>query len=430
MCGATRVADDLAEVAALLGSRLRDVGLAVGAERCGRFVRGVLVVRPGTLAGVLECARATLTSSWEEGATLEAVFAELFAGAEGAVGQRGPDERDGVGISTLARVARVAREHPGGQVIRVREAWESGAGWDASDLWGGGSAHQAAEVVGGAGQPAVGRSVASAVERLGGTDFSELTASELLELAGAMRGIALAVPSRRSRRSRRGRRGRGVDLRATLRLAGRAGHAPYGIVRKKPRLRARKLVVLCDISGSMEPYARAMLQLLYCAAGGARAEVFSFATRLTRLTRVLAQPQPHLALRSAGQAAPDWLGGTRIGACLKEFNDAYGSRGVARGAVVVVVSDGWDTGEPAVVRREMARLSRMAYRIVWVNPRAQSPRYRPLAGGMAAAWPYCDAVVSAHRLDALDELTAALADPVRRRVRSAPAERGGVRWLG
>jgi hypothetical protein len=169
----------------------------------------------------------------------------------------------------------------------------------------------------------------------------------------------------------------------------------------------------------MEPYARAMLQLLYCAAGGARAEVFSFATRLTRLTRVLAQPQPHLALRRAGQTAPDWLGGTRIGACLKEFNDGYGSRGVARGAVVVVVSDGWDTGDPAVVRREMARLSRMAFRIVWVNSRAQSPDYRPLAGGMAAARPYCDAVVSAHRLDALGELTAALAEPVRRRVRGA-----------
>jgi hypothetical protein len=156
---------------------------------------------------------------------------------------------------------------------------------------------------------------------------------------------------------------------------------------------------------------------LYCAAGGARAEVFGFATRLTRLTRALDQPGPGLALQRAGQAAPDWLGGTRIGASLKEFNDGFGRRGVARGAVVVVVSDGWDTGDPAVVRREMRRLSQVAFRIVWVNPRAHRPGYRPLAGGMAAAWPYCDAVVSAHRLDALGELTAALADPVRRRAR-------------
>ena len=237
--------------------------------------------------------------------------------------------------------------------------------------------------------------LASATERLAATDFAELTPGELWQLAGAMRRLTLAVPLRRSRRQRRGPRGRQADLRSTLRHARRTGAEPFGIIRKNPARRPRKLVVLCDISGSMEPYARAMLQLLYCAAGGARAEVFSFATRLTRMTGPLAQPRPALALRHAGQAAPDWLGGTRIGPCLKDFNDAFGCRGLARGAVVVVVSDGWDTGDPAVLRREMARLSRVAFRIVWVNPRAHRPGYRPLAGGMAAAWPYCDAVVSA-----------------------------------
>jgi uncharacterized protein with von Willebrand factor type A (vWA) domain len=165
----------------------------------------------------------------------------------------------------------------------------------------------------------------------------------------------------------------------------------------------------------MEPYARAMIQLLYCAAGGARAEVFSFATRLTRMTPALARTLPGLALRRAGEAAPDWLGGTRIGASIKEFNDVYGRRGMARGAIVVIISDGWDTGDPEVLRREMERLSLVAFRIVWVNPRTKSVSYQPLAGGMAAAWPHCDAVVSAHTVAALDQLTAALADPVRRR---------------
>jgi uncharacterized protein with von Willebrand factor type A (vWA) domain len=177
----------------------------------------------------------------------------------------------------------------------------------------------------------------------------------------------------------------------------------------------RRLVVLCDISGSMEPYARAMLQLLYCAAGGADAEVFTFATRLTRLTGTLAHARPALALQEAGHAAPDWLGGTRIGESIAEFNNSYGRRGMARGAVVVIISDGWDTGEPEVLRREMERLSLVAHRIIWVNPRTQNPEYRPLAGGMAAAWPYCDAVVSAHTLHALDDLTAALAHPAPRR---------------
>jgi uncharacterized protein with von Willebrand factor type A (vWA) domain len=271
--------------------------------------------------------------------------------------------------------------------------------------------------------------LASASERLVATDFAELSPGELLLLAGVMQRITLAVPLRRSRRQRRGVRGRQADLRSTLRRARRTGAEPFGIIRKSPARRPRKLVVLCDISGSMQPYAWAMLQLLYCAAGGARAEVFSFATRLTRLTGALSQPGPGLALQRAEQAAPDWLGGTRIGPCLKDFNDVFGCRGLARGAVVVVVSDGWDTGDPALLRREMARLSRVAFRIVWVNPRAHQPGYQPLAGGMAAAWPYCDAVVSAHQMDALGELTAALADPVRRRRAAlsrqvAVAERG------
>src|SRR5262249_58306163 len=138
------------------------------------------------------------------------------------------------------------------------------------------------------------------------------------------------------------------------------------------------------------------------------------AARLPRRAGTLARPRPEVALQEAGQAAPDWLGGTRIGESLAEFNDSYGRRGMARGAVVVIISDGWDTGDPAILRREMERLSRVAHRIVWVNPRTQSPEYQPLAGGMAAAWPYCDAVVRAHSLSALDELTAALAHPGRR----------------
>jgi hypothetical protein len=182
------------------------------------------------------------------------------------------------------------------------------------------------------------------------------------------------------------------------------------------------MVELCDLSGSMEPYARAMIQLLYCAAGGARAEVFSFATRLTRLTPALARGLPGPALDRAGKAAPDWRGGTKIGAALREFNDLYGRRGMARGAVILIVSDGWDTGDPDIVRREMERLSLVAFRIVWVNPRTKSASYEPLAGGMAAAWPHCDAVVSAHTVQALSQLAAALADPVRRR---APVRSGG-----
>jgi uncharacterized protein with von Willebrand factor type A (vWA) domain len=410
------VADDVAEVVARFGAALREAGVPVGAERCERFARGVMLVRPGTARGVRECAVATLASSRAQAETVARVFDATFAGAglvtmiDGRLPSSGGHQTSiDQEADTLERAARAAREHAGG-ASRGARAGEMRAR----------RARQVTEPEGyGVGV------LASATERLAATDFAELTPGELLQLARAMRRLTLAVPLRRSRRQRRGPRGRQADLRSTLRHARRTGAEPFGIIRKNPARRPRKLVVLCDISGSMEPYARAMLQLLYCAAGGARAEVFGFATRLTRLTGTLAQPRPALALRHAGQAAPDWLGGTRIGPCLKDFNDAFGCRGLARGAVVVVVSDGWDTGDPAVLRREMARLSRVAFRIVWVNPRAHRPGYQPLAGGMAAAWPYCDAVVSARRLDALGELTAALADPVRRRGLGRPRP-GGV----
>jgi len=226
--------------------------------------------------------------------------------------------------------------------------------------------------------------------------------------------VTLAIPPRRTRRYRRARDGKRPDLRGTLRQARRSGGEPIRLSRQAPRVRPRRLVVLCDISGSMESYARALLMLLYCLHGGQargsqnRPEVFSFATRLTRLTPALAASSPDTMLAKAGEAAPDWSGGTRIGAAIKEFNDHYGARGLARGAVVLIISDGWETGDPELLGRQMARLARVAYRIVWANPRTQSPRYRPEVGGMAAAWPYCDAVVSAHNLDALDDLLAAL----------------------
>jgi hypothetical protein len=426
---------DIAGVAAGFGEVLRRAGVAAGPERCERFARAVLLVRPGAVEGLLDCALATLVSGREESDVLRRVFEATFGGgvspagcAAGRLGGDGvPDGADGHrladaartleardGGDTLERVVRAARERPVAAAPQAREEWQAGGDGTGGEPAGG----EAGD--GGAGV----RVVASGVERLAGRDFAELSEEELLELAGVMRGLTLAVPVRWSRRRRRGARGKSADLRATLRGARQSGAEPFRIIKTERTQRPRKLVVLCDISGSMEPYARAMLQLLYCAAGGARAEVFSFATRLTRLTRALAGPGPDLALRRAGQAAPDWLGGTRIGASLKEFNDRFGLRGTARGAVVVLVSDGWDTGDPAVLRREMERLARVAFRIVWVNPRAHRPGYRPLAGGMAAAWPFCDAVVSAHRLDALGELTGALARPGRRR---ATAVRPGRR---
>jgi uncharacterized protein with von Willebrand factor type A (vWA) domain len=396
------IPDDLAAVAAGFGAALRRAGLPVGMGRSERFAAAVTLVRPSTHRELLDCALATLVSSKEQADLLRSVFEEIFgamAAAEtGAPGTDGSQDRR---PESPASAADVARAHAVAvQSIRAQDGDDAPPPDDDE-----------------VSRPYLG----SPVERLAGTDFAELSESELSELAALMRQITLAVPERRSRRHRPGSGGRQIDLRASLRRARRTGGTAFRLIGRVPATRPRRLVVLCDISGSMEPYARAMIQLLYCAAGGARAEVFSFATRLTRLTPALAKSSPAEALRQAGQAAPDWLGGTRLGEALKEFNDCYGRRGMARGAVVLIISDGWDTGDPAIVRREMERLSLVAFRIVWVNPRTKSAAYEPLAGGMAAAWPYCDAVVSGHTLRALQDLTAALADPVRRRAELRPA---------
>jgi uncharacterized protein with von Willebrand factor type A (vWA) domain len=181
------------------------------------------------------------------------------------------------------------------------------------------------------------------------------------------------------------------------------------LARKRRRVLPRRIVLLCDISGSMEPYARAYLHFLTAAGSSRHAEAFVFATRLTRVTRALASRSPEQAIQRAAATAPDWSSGTRIGDALRAFNDRYGRRGMARGAVIVILSDGWERGDPALVAREMERLSRLAYRIVWVNPRAAARDFVPRAGGMVAALPFIDALVSGDSLDALIEVVDAIA---------------------
>ena len=251
---------------------------------------------------------------------------------------------------------------------------------------------------------------ASDEERLRGKRFDALEPGELAALYALMTRLRIAAPARRTRRAVRDRRGEHIDLRRTLRASLRTGGDPIRLARRRRRVVRRRIVLLCDISGSMEPYARAYLQFLTCAVGsGPNAEAFVFATRLTRVTRALASRSPERAIQRAAAAAPDWSSGTRIGDALRAFNDRHGRRGMARGAVIVILSDGWERGEPDLVGREMQRLARLAYRIVWVNPRVSASSFAPRAGGMAAALPHIDALVSGHSLEALGEVADAIA---------------------
>ena len=421
---------DYAAVAAALATALRTAGLPAGPDRSERLAGALTVMRATTIEQLHACALATMVSGPNQLDAFERVFNEMF-GAGPAAPRRpaviAPQqdmivesaERADDSAEDESRAAGADELPPG--LDGLDEALAAGGREGEGDP---GSGDDAEAV------PAV-RRVAAMTERLRQRDFAQLSPAELAQLATLMRELVIAVPPRRTRRYRPKKDGARLDMRRTMRQATRTGGEPVRIARRAVRTRQRRLVVLCDISGSMEPYARAILQLMYVAArssgaaggGGSgfsgpsrdasrpRTEVFTFATRLTRLTPFLAAASPETMLARAGEAAPDWAGGTRIGAALRDFNDRYAVRGMGRGAVILIISDGWETGDPALLGAQMARLHRIAYRIVWANPRTQSERYRPEVGGMAAAWPYCDAVVSAHNFEALDDLLVALRAP-------------------
>ena len=249
----------------------------------------------------------------------------------------------------------------------------------------------------------------SATEVLRNKDFAAYSDDELHLAEALMSTLRLAGPPRQSFRMRRSRRGPNPDIRATIRGSLRSGGEPIERRWRDPGERMRRLVLLLDISGSMEPYARGMLRFVHAAvAGRQRVEAFALGTRLTRVTRELSSRDPDRALELATSRVLDWSGGTRLGDCLRTFNDDWGVRGMARNAIVVVLSDGWDRGDPEQLGEQMERLHRVTFRTIWVNPLKVTPGYAPLARGMAAALPHVDAFVEGHSIAAMEELAATI----------------------
>ncbi|MET0920874.1 MAG: VWA domain-containing protein [Acidimicrobiia bacterium] len=246
----------------------------------------------------------------------------------------------------------------------------------------------------------------SRAEVLRSRDFALYTPGEFAEARRLMADLRLSGALRRSRRTRPTSRRRGrPDLRRTVRRALRSGGEPINRAFLESSEKPRRLVLLCDVSGSMEPYARALVRFLHAAVVGRnRVEAFALGTRLTRITRELSSRDPDAAIAAATRHVVDWSGGTRLGEGIRQFNDEWGVRGMARGAVVVILSDGWDRGDPVVMDEQMARLHRVAYRVVWVNPLKASPDFAPLARGMAAALPHVDEFVEGHSLASLEHL--------------------------
>ncbi|MGH2991572.1 MAG: vWA domain-containing protein [Solirubrobacterales bacterium] len=363
------------------GRVLREDGVEIGPGRIQDAFRALDVVGIGSSRDVYWALRCTLIARRED---IDA-FSEAFAWFWTPPGVRDqePDEEE---LEDGDRVRSPA----------VSTRYEA-------------SAAAAAECPGGDRAAPERGMAASSLERLRHMDFVEYGPDDLRVAREAVQQIARAMPKRRSRRMETAHQGTSIDKRRTLRSAMRTAGHPLERWWKQPRLVPRKLVFLLDISGSMEPYARAVVMFLQVAVrSGRRVEAFTFGTRLTRITRELSGQDPDRALRAAARAVPDWAGGTQIGENLAAFNDLGSRTGTGRGAVLVIVSDGWERGDPKVLSREMARAYRLAHTTIWVNPAAGQPGYEPIARGMAAAMEHVDVFLPGHDLQSLETLAGTL----------------------
>lgn len=242
-------------------------------------------------------------------------------------------------------------------------------------------------------------------------NFAEMNAEESEAVKQMMSHLLWKISERRTRRKRPGK-GNLIDLRRTLRRSLRSEGEIFSWSYREPKLKPRPLVVIADISGSMERYTRLLLHFIYGmkAALSQPVEAFVFSTRLTRITRPLQARDLDLALKDVGELVHDWAGGTRIGESLKAFNFAWGRRVLGRGAVVLIISDGWDRGDVDLLGREMARLKRNCHRLIWLNPLLGAPDYEPLTRGIQAALPNIDNFLPVHNLASLEDLANRLAD--------------------
>ncbi len=366
-------APPMLDAAVAFGRVLRGAGLRVGTDRLVEFARAVGELDAGRRDDVYWAGRITLVSRPEEIETYDRAF-ELFW-ERGAEARARPRPKTRVSVpepdrSVMPSKERAERNEGGEEAVRLRY---------------------------------------SPVEVLRTKDFALYSQEEFAELHRLLADLRLSGALKRSRRLEPAHRGR-HDPRRTLRGAMRTGGETLRHRFRRARIQPRKVVLLCDVSGSMGPYSRALLRFLHAGVvSGARLEAFSMGTRLTRITRELATRDPDVALRQAAGAVRDISGGTRLGDTLKEFVDRWGQRGIARGAVVVILSDGWDRGDVSVLAEQMQRLSRLAYRVIWVNPLKSAPGYKPLAAGMAAALPHVDVFLSGHNFESLEELAGAIA---------------------
>lgn len=384
-------------VASLVGfaRSLRTLGIPVGTEATLTFCRAAGALDASRRDDLYWAGRATLVARPDDVAAYDAAFEAWFGGTDEELRMRLASPAD-AGAPVAAPPGTTDDDGDG-----IEIALDPTAGPDAAERGAAGEDGGDVDIEDG---PAL-RLVASALEVLRTRSFEELTEDERARVARLIRDLAVRAPERPSRRMRASRRRRLLDARRTMRRSLRTGGEPMDRAWRARGTRARPLVFILDVSGSMAPYARALLQFGFAAMSvGRSVEVFCFGTRLSRVTRTLRDRDPDRAMREVGDLVRDWEGGTRIGESLRTLLDGWGQRAALRGAVVVICSDGLERGDPDHLRAQMERLHRLAHRVVWVNPLRGDPRYEPLARGMAAAMPSIDEFLAGHDLASLEEL--------------------------
>jgi uncharacterized protein with von Willebrand factor type A (vWA) domain len=360
--GAAGLAPD--EMLVAFTRTVRHAGVAVTADRTQAFLSATSLADAGDRQGVYWAGCATLCSSLEDLERYDAAFRVWFSGEDSPRPHGEPATRS---------------------VQRASLVPEASAGDEGED-----------QIV---------RALASAEEVLRHRDIAQLSPGERRSLATLFAGLRVNPPRRRSPRRGLSHRGE-IDPRRTLREQLRRAGEPGPLSHRRPRTRARRIVLLVDVSGSMEPYADSLLRLGHrmSHAVPGHVEVFTIGTRLTRVTTALRLRDPEEALKAAGQSVPDWSGGTRLGESICAFSARWGQRGMARGSVVVIASDGWERGDPRLLGEQVARLQRLAHTVIWMNPHRGKAGYQPVQGGIAAVLPHVDQLVAGHSLASFAEL--------------------------
>jgi len=374
---------------------LHELGLDIGPGRVVELSESLPLIDVGNRAEFYTFLKVNLVSKHEQEATFDAAFIYfwLARGAASAATQQQLDAAQRKRGLALPKGRQMGREHAQkhlsfgtGTPQRHPHARLSDAGRRQRDP------DDEAERTG----------TYSAQELLRRKDFEQFTWFELQEARALMASWRWRLGMRQTRRLRPSRHGRGLDLRTTLRRSLRTGGEPLTLSRRELRRKPRPLVILCDISGSMSLYSRLLLHFVHTVSNGlTNVETFVFGTRLTRITRHLARKDVDEALANVTKSVQDWSGGTRIGESVRTFNRRWARRVLGRGAIVLIISDGWDRGDVRILGEGMARLQRNCHRLLWLNPLLGHDDYRPVTAGMRTALPYIDDFLPANNLDSL-----------------------------